>query len=356
MTLGTLAFAAILLAVVLKFKTPKGTIVVEVDGETNVEQIELVSLADGTSQIHLVGKTHSPSIVVNPGSYLLQIKSQSGELFQTNLTENRLKVYSGAGYKVRAWIEQASSSPPDIPVTNRKTRQHSVATEILELGGGQVYLRPVPVEMPESEWDNSTFLLLSLENEFPTYPTKIVTVAVRPTARNLPPKIYDRLFQLPNLTHIHFGGDLTDEQFARLASPPPLLNLAKFNSCRISNKSLGFVAGWKNINDLSFINMEDFDDKSLALLTSLTNLQTLTLDNVNVSGDGLKQLATFKQLINIQLRNLKIGDTGMIQFCKEIGLQTNSRRRKIEILNCNADLSIRDELRNYCPNTTLNFK
>lgn len=156
-------FLILLSVLVLKFRVNDGTVVVELGGDAAIQQVEI----DG-NQVNFERNGKKIEFKVNPGTHRLTLKTPSGDVLQTNLTDEKLTVYSGTNNgTIRAWIESVTTDKSDgkAKVTNsgvqnveqalqlnvlRWILKHEGASASVSLGGGGAVKIESAEEIPSS--------------------------------------------------------------------------------------------------------------------------------------------------------------------------------------------------------------
>ncbi len=100
-------FAALILvaAIVFRFKTADGTVVVELSGPIDVASVEI----DKRRVDFSADGEHRLSFHVDPGKHSLTLKTSDGVELTTTLAEKPLAVRAGQEIELRAWLERDSA-------------------------------------------------------------------------------------------------------------------------------------------------------------------------------------------------------------------------------------------------------
>ena len=293
------AFLILLSIIVFKFKGSHGTILIEVEGQFEISEIELVDQESGKSvQFNQDGL----GFTVDTGNYRLKLRTPNGDVVQTNLSNEKLTVYSGKQTKIRAWIAPKSDDAES-------------ARKLLKLGKGYIALSLAKPGTPEYEWDDgrsaNRATIAMIDSELPTAPFEIVRVSIVDGAEKLPLELYQTIFQLDHLLHVHFNSTMTAEIFSQLPPPPANLRLAKFRQTPLTPDQFSSISDWDSLVCLHFYGVDSFGDSQLAAITKIPELDTLTIDSVAVTEAGLSSIANMRLLTTLQLKNFELSDDGL---------------------------------------------
>ena len=235
-----LGFLVLLSILVLKFRSQDGVVIVELEGEVEIQQIEI----DG-NKVSFDRSGNHVEFKVDPGSHRLTLRTPSGDVLQTNLTQEKLTVYSGKNNdKIRAWFEPSekvklgSASEP-IP-----TNLEQMSPQERELNGLKWILKHEGAFAKVSFEDGSSKEIRSI-GDIPEKPFQIYKVALINCDFN-----NEELQNLSGLNKIDsmscYGSSLNDTGLAALTDhgKKPTRKLRQFlaQGCDISEKGFDYLS------------------------------------------------------------------------------------------------------------------
>ena len=286
--LGAAFFGALILlsVLVLKFRSQDGTVIVELDGDVEIAQIEI----DG-NKVKFDRKGEHVEFEVDPGTHRLTITTPAGDVLKTNLTEEKMTVYSGKNNdKIRAWFKPANQS---------KLEQNSdVVFENLDS------LSPQERELNALRW------ILKHEKAEATVSLKS-------------------------------GGSKEVASVSEIPSEPFTISNVVLNACDFKNSELSVLSGLSGIYGLSCYD-SSLNDEGLAMMTRdgkepLSNLQQFIAHRCDISDKGFSYLKE-SPLIYVHIPDTKVVLAESLKgqqistFFANVGLIEKIKKQHPEIL------------------------
>ncbi len=290
LTLGLLALGGLLLGMtVFKVKTPKGTIVVEVD------QAGAEVSVDG-QQITIASPTEKEPVKVEVGAGAHELKITKGG-FVTTTRQFSLK--SGETEVVRVKLEPAQGAGEN----PARGDERAVAEWVLKRGGAVVIVPSrgaEPVTVREAA-------------NLPRTPFRLKLVTIH-DAKEFADRDLERFKGLSGLEEIGIISPLiTDAGLEHLASLTGLQALSLPGS-KILGPGLAHLKTLKKLRNLSFNECQSLTDDGLEQLAGLTGLQSLDLTSTKVTDEGLKHLKGMTDLDTLGLSHTSVSDAGLVHL------------------------------------------
>ncbi|MCA9008161.1 MAG: protein kinase [Planctomycetaceae bacterium] len=390
LAIGASLFGVLILFGVLfvRLKTKDGILVVTVN-EPDAEV--LVLSEEGKVEISKDGRDGIISISVDPGKHRLRVQKDGFAIFGQDF-----EIEAGGTRPITAQLVPLEvKQSPTVPVTTNESlapavtetitaktsdetmkpldstepsprvpqssysggnisgdwmRDRKIATTILNAGG---YVRVVTPGTEERSWDGTHPVPVCTSTaDLPKDDFSIVTVGLCETTGDAA-ELMREVFQLPALSHIHFGKGLNDQVVKSLPDIPPTAHIVKFIESPLTEQGFRTVATWKNLDELAIENMTTFSDESMRHVAELPGLLTLSLTGAAITDEGLPLIANLPRLEWVGLNGLPISDMGLHGLASALNQkQTKLRHLKIEACK-NVTPEAVTQMRNILPNLTI---
>ena len=239
--IGAAFFATLILLsiLVLKFRGQDGTVIVELDGDVEIAQIEI----DG-NKVNFDRKGEHVEFEVDSGTHRLAITTPAGNVLRTNLTDEKITVYSGKNNdKIRAWVE-SSEKPDSVSMPEDKSKDLDAMTpQERELNGLKWILKHKRAFASVSLSGGRSLDVKNL-SEIPNEAFKIHSVVLR--HRNFDNGELRNLSGLAGIVSMSFhDSSLNDEGLAAITDsgrkPLKLLGQLIAHRCDISDKGVSYL-------------------------------------------------------------------------------------------------------------------
>lgn len=336
-------------AIVLQFKTPEGTIVVEIEGDLIGTEFEgerlLITDRNSKTSYYLAISGGKSQQLLKAGSYRIQVENEASGL---RLQTHEFQITRKNQTIVKAYVQQPA-------MARATTIDRRVATRVLELGGdvelisGQQHFNATKAaDIPDGDFSLYRIRFLRhaelTDQDFTQFAelTELVDLnfgdieltdrVIKSVARIWPLQIlqlncrsvaaqgFESLNDLPHLRYLTLEGPAINDEVATMVSD--LTNVIAFTGkhTQLSDECLSHLAKMQQLQLLSIV-YSPISTPDLSLLASLPNLSELHLAYTQLGDDGLKDLSQLSQVRWLNVGGTRISDRGLLSIGQTTGLQ-----------------------------------